>query len=97
RPPAAPPTPAGGVSLPHALSLRAADAVSRGDSAPAQAGDGTRGRLPLGGGHPGGTAHAARARDGARRAGGRAIAVGRAPARLRVFPASVAPAPRPRG
>src|SRR4029453_17184661 len=70
--------PATGLPLPHALPVRAADALSRGHSAAGQARGGARGGVPLGGGHPGGTAQAARARTGLRagatRGAGRAAA-----------------------
>src|SRR5262249_33185686 len=69
RPPA-PRDPAGRVPVPHALSIRSADAVPRGDPVSAQALDRARGRVPLGRGHPGRPAHAARARAGRGRAAG---------------------------
>ena len=63
---AQPREPAGRLPLPHALPVRAADALPRGSAAAAQVLHRPRGRVSLGGGDQGGRHQAARARGRAR-------------------------------
>ena len=66
RRPAEPGEPAGGVPVPHAVPVRAGEAVQDRGSRATEAGGGARRRLPLGGGHQGGPNPAARDHSGVR-------------------------------